>query len=69
MGFGTETMVGDVRAEVVGEWVVVGGAVGEDIEIESWWEVADVDPAVGAVGVQIGLLLDCGRRGNGKEEE
>lgn len=35
MGFGAKTMVGDVRAEVVGEWVVGGGAVGEDIEIET----------------------------------
>lgn len=44
-------MVGGVGAERRGEWVVGGGAVGEDFEIEFGWEVADVDPSVCAVGV------------------
>lgn len=68
VGFGSKAMVGDVRAEVVGEWVVGGGAVCEDIEIETWWEVTDMDPAIGAVWVQIGLLLESGGRENGEDE-
>lgn len=68
MGFGAEAMVGDERTEVVGEWVVGGGAIGEDIQIEAWWEVPDMDPAIGAIGVQIGLLMECGGRENGEKE-
>lgn len=68
VGFGAEAVVGGERAEVVGERVVGGGAVGEDVVVEEWWEVADVDPTVGAVGVEVGLLVG-GEWGEEHEEE
>ena len=49
--------------------MVGGGAIGEDVEVEARREVADVDPPVGAVGVQIGLLLEGLGREDGEREE
>lgn len=61
VSFEAEAVVGDVRAEVIEEFV--GGAIGKEIEVEFWGEVADMDPAVSAVGIEIRLL------GYGGEEE
>lgn len=51
MSFDTEAVIGGERAESGGEWVVGGRAIGEDVEVEGWRKVADVDPTVGAIGV------------------
>lgn len=51
MCFDTEAVIGGERAEIGGEWVVDGGAVVKDMEVEGWWEMAEVDPTVGAIGV------------------
>lgn len=69
VGFLAETVVGDVRAEVAENRVF--GAVAEEVEVELWWDMADVDPSVGAVCFKIGVL-GCGGSGGGgggEEEE
>lgn len=47
MGLLAETMVGQVRAEVIKNGVF--RAVGEQIKIESSWKTSDVDPPVGTL--------------------